>query len=398
MTTPPVHIIGAGIGGLTAAAYLAQAHIPVVIHESTGRIGGRARTATVDGFAFNLGPHALYQGGEASAVLADLGIKPTGGRPQTKGIVVRDGKTYVGPMGATSMLRSKVFGPRDKAAFAAVMTRIPRLRPRDFAAVTVDDWLDQVAPRPRVRQALAALIRLSTYVNQPGALSSEVAIGQLHLALGPGVLYLDHGWCQLVDSLAHSAQVEVRYSEPQAELPDAAAVIVAGGGPAVLARLTGHEPDVGPPALVSSLDLGLRGEPPTTLALGLDVAMYASKHSIAAAHAPAGMSTLSAAEYLPADGEPSRDRLADFTRTIGVDPHTIVAERYLHRMVAVDAIATAERGGLAGRPGVAVPGFDHVFAVGDWVGPTGHLADAVFASARDAAQAAARVVSQAMTR
>ncbi len=57
-------------------------------------------------------------------------------------------------------------------------------------------------------------------------------------------------------------------------------------------------------------------------------------------------------------------------------------------MTTVSAIATAASGGLAGRPPVAVPDRDGVFVVGDWVGPTGHLADAVLASARTAADAA----------
>ena len=57
-------------------------------------------------------------------------------------------------------------------------------------------------------------------------------------------------------------------------------------------------------------------------------------------------------------------------------------------MTAVTAIATDAGGGLAGRPPVEVPGRPGVFVVGDWVGPWGHLADAVLASAADAARAA----------
>ena len=48
----------------------------------------------------------------------------------------------------------------------------------------------------------------------------------------------------------------------------------------------------------------------------------------------------------------------------------------------------AAGGGLAGRPGVAVPDRPGTFVAGDWVGPEGHLADAVLASARAAALAA----------
>lgn len=61
-------------------------------------------------------------------------------------------------------------------------------------------------------------------------------------------------------------------------------------------------------------------------------------------------------------------------------------------MVTCTAIPVAAGGGLAGRPDVGVlgrlSGRPGVFVAGDWVGPEGHLADAVLASARAAAVAA----------
>lgn len=41
-----VHIIGAGISGLSAATKLAQAHVPVTLYEATSHAGGRARSST----------------------------------------------------------------------------------------------------------------------------------------------------------------------------------------------------------------------------------------------------------------------------------------------------------------------------------------------------------------
>jgi NADH dehydrogenase FAD-containing subunit len=61
-------------------------------------------------------------------------------------------------------------------------------------------------------------------------------------------------------------------------------------------------------------------------------------------------------------------------------------------MVASYAIPVAANGGLPGRPSVAVEGSPHVFVAGDWIGSEGMLADAVFASAASAVQAA-RLVS-----
>ena len=52
------------------------------------------------------------------------------------------------------------------------------------------------------------------------------------------------------------------------------------------------------------------------------------------------------------------------------------------------ALPIATAGGLAGRPAVVVPGADGLLLAGDWVGPTGMLADAAVASGHDAGLAA----------
>jgi len=72
----------------------------------------------------------------------------------------------------------------------------------------------------------------------------------------------------------------------------------------------------------------------------------------------------------------------------------IVFSRRLHRMTTVTAMATASGGGLAGRPSVTDTGHDNVFLAGDWVGPTGHLADASVASGKAAALAALQVLDR----
>jgi hypothetical protein len=52
------------------------------------------------------------------------------------------------------------------------------------------------------------------------------------------------------------------------------------------------------------------------------------------------------------------------------------------------ALIRAKDGGFAGRPSVAAPAIKNVFLAGDWVGDQGMLADAAFASARQAARLA----------
>lgn len=72
-----VIVIGAGMAGLTAAAYLAQAGHTVIVFEQFSTIGGVAATDHQDGFGWNVGPQLLA--GFASdewggRILRELGI------------------------------------------------------------------------------------------------------------------------------------------------------------------------------------------------------------------------------------------------------------------------------------------------------------------------------------
>ena len=58
-----VIIIGAGIGGLTTAAYLSKMGIESILFEKTGSIGGRCSTRIINGEKYEIG--AIYVGGGA---------------------------------------------------------------------------------------------------------------------------------------------------------------------------------------------------------------------------------------------------------------------------------------------------------------------------------------------
>jgi pyruvate/2-oxoglutarate dehydrogenase complex dihydrolipoamide dehydrogenase (E3) component len=54
-------------------------------------------------------------------------------------------------------------------------------------------------------------------------------------------------------------------------------------------------------------------------------------------------------------------------------------------MVVYNALVTAAKGGLKGRPNIKLQNLENVYIVGDWIGQEGLLADASFASAKHAA-------------
>ena len=70
-----VAVVGGGLAGLVAAATAAQAGRSVILFEQASAPGGRARTRTEDGFAFNIGPHALYRAMPGLGILKELGVE-----------------------------------------------------------------------------------------------------------------------------------------------------------------------------------------------------------------------------------------------------------------------------------------------------------------------------------
>jgi hypothetical protein len=107
------------------------------------------------------------------------------------------------------------------------------------------------------------------------------------------------------------------------------------------------------------------------------------------------MRYLGVAEDLSPDE--ARAEMEDHARLGGVDPSRAEESRYLHRMVAVSAQSTPAGGGVRGRPPVDDTGHDGVLIAGDWVGPTGYLADASLVSGATAAKAALAGLDNAPT-
>ena len=67
-------IVGAGMAGLTAAAYLTQEGRSVLLLDKNERVGGLLNTFKHDGFYFDAGPRAFVNSGMVKPILSDLGI------------------------------------------------------------------------------------------------------------------------------------------------------------------------------------------------------------------------------------------------------------------------------------------------------------------------------------
>lgn len=67
-------IVGAGMAGLTAAAYLSRENYDVVLLDKNDRCGGLVNTFETNGFFFDSGPRAFVNSGMVKPMLNDLGI------------------------------------------------------------------------------------------------------------------------------------------------------------------------------------------------------------------------------------------------------------------------------------------------------------------------------------
>ena len=409
-------VVGGGLAGLAVATLLARQGKRVQLIERRDKLGGRARSQQHEaGFVLNQGPHALYRGGEAEAVLRLLDV------PLPRRVVPGEGswgfidqRLHLLPTGILSLLRTPLFKVSDKLTFAKLLATIGSVDAARFDACTVEAWLDEAGLQGVLRQTLLGLFRVSSYAHAPSAMSAGAALRNLQRTSQRGVTYLDGGWQSLVEELSKQAQslelkhpVEIRYapvsklhrggsSRFRLELSngdhvDCKAVVLALG-PRVAASILGR-PELWTEAVpihAASLTLGLRRlpRPDRLFALGLDRPLYLSVHSAHAALAPKGAALVHVARYLaPEEGLDAaalRSELEQYVEMVqpGFGEQVLV-ERFAPNLLVSNWLPTAASYGAAGRPKVEFePG---ICLAGDWVGAHGHLLDAALSSAREAA-------------
>ncbi|PDV99261.1 protoporphyrinogen/coproporphyrinogen oxidase [Candidatus Chloroploca asiatica] len=88
-------VIGGGLAGLAAARYLQAAGATVTLLEREREVGGRARTALVDGYAFELGAEFLASFYTRTlALVGELGLHQHLQRIPRSSAILRDGQLY----------------------------------------------------------------------------------------------------------------------------------------------------------------------------------------------------------------------------------------------------------------------------------------------------------------
>lgn len=406
-----VIVAGAGLAGLAAGATAARTGRRVLVLDGRSP-GGRARTDDRGGFLFNQGAHALYRGGKAEQVLAELGIPtPPGRKPTLSNWGVAGEVVSRLPFDAGGAVRSKLVTTAGKAQLGRFVAGVATIDPAPLADRSAEAWLTGFGYRDDATEVLRTLARIASYADELDTISADAVAGQLRLAIRKGVRYLDGGWKVLVDALVGrvtAAGGALRTGDPVVSVePDAGggvevrlgdgtvlaapSVVLALGGPAATASVLREPPQwglVGPPSTAACLDLGLRRAPEKTTLFGVGEPLYLSTHTGAADLAPEGHALVHLMRYGARDAETDRAELWAHARTAGITDDDVVEQRFLAAMVTNHGVPVPGSG-LVGRPSIEAAGIPGVFLAGDWVGPEGLLADCALASGQSAGTAAA---------
>ena len=101
-------VIGAGAGGLCAAARLAHAGLHTIVVDDKDRVGGRASTEEIDGFKVNIGAIAIELGGVFEETFNTVGAQLDIRTPEPASSFFIDGKLIDVGRGGWSLLLSQL--------------------------------------------------------------------------------------------------------------------------------------------------------------------------------------------------------------------------------------------------------------------------------------------------
>lgn len=133
-------VIGAGAGGMSAAARLVAAGRKVLLTERLDRLGGRASSETIDGHIVNVGAIAIERGGVFEETFDLLGVPLDVREPNPATVFYIDGKVINVAKGGWGML----LGTFTKQA-AKIGAKFADARAGDLpeAKLTTREWLEQ---------------------------------------------------------------------------------------------------------------------------------------------------------------------------------------------------------------------------------------------------------------
>ncbi len=160
MGKPKVIIIGAGIGGLSVAAYLSKLGISSLLMERSDVLGGRCSTRVINGKRFEIG--ALYVGGGAFERLRNtFGLQIESKRVHC-GVKINDSFVYF-PVGVKTLIGLKKCGASwtEIARFCMNSGKISNQSKKYYENKSIGEIFDEAISSKTIRLFFAAMAGVS---------------------------------------------------------------------------------------------------------------------------------------------------------------------------------------------------------------------------------------------
>lgn len=223
-----VGIIGGGLAGLTAAAYLSEhPDVEGVLFERSPQFGGRAFTYEKDGFTLNYGAHAIYgiDRHTISKIGSELGLSFSSRQVDKRRVVYeKNGQKSVAPLDAINMMRTDLLGPLSKVRFVgeivSIVTNIHKMK--NYA--TLGDFFAQSKASEEIKELWEHLVCSNFFISPedarkvPGSVICEY-YQNLFLAQRP-VNYILGSWAVITNQLAQKAEKSGRWELSTREAVD----------------------------------------------------------------------------------------------------------------------------------------------------------------------------------
>jgi phytoene desaturase len=157
-----VLVIGAGMGGICAAARLQHAGVSTLLVEREDRVGGRASTFDLDGFKVNTGAVAIENGGDMEQTFADLDATLDLRYPAPANVFRVKGKTVNPAKGGWSFLLDQITKKGAKVLAGLGSARKGEM-PED--QLTLEQWISSATSNETVHRLFRNLAAAIFAVN-----------------------------------------------------------------------------------------------------------------------------------------------------------------------------------------------------------------------------------------